>query len=118
MQFAPVSFWAKGSAKRRTVAFGVFGFEIRGLRRSMTAVSTGGSTGATTGSAGCCGDGSHTGMTCTVGCAGSGAAGGMSCCGTGKADAARNPSGQVFAPTLQDAGRGWLSIGRDLFRRT
>ena len=118
MQFAPLSSSAKGSAKRRAVAFGVFGFEVRDLRRSTTAVSTGGSAGATTGCAGCCGDGSHIGMTCTVSCAGSGAAGGMSCCGRGKADAARTPSGQVSAPTLQDAGREWLSIGRGLFRRT
>ena len=118
MQFAPLSSSAKGSANRRALAFGVFGFEVRRLQLSTTAVSTGGSAGSTTGWAGCGGDGSHIGMTCTVGCAGSGATGCTSCCGRGTADVARNPSGQVSARTLQGVGRGWSSIGRGLSRRT
>jgi hypothetical protein len=119
MQFAPPSSSAKGSAKCRGVTICVFGFEIRGLRRSTTAaVPTGGSAGSATGCAGWRDDGSHGAMTCTVGHAGSGARRRVSCGGRGGADLARDPSGHVSARTFRGAGRGRPSVGLGLPRRT
>ncbi len=114
MQFAPLSSSANGSAKRRVVTFGARGFDVGDFRSSATAVST----GSAIGSAGCCGVGSHTAMTCTAGSADLGLIFGMSRSGGGGADFARNPSGQVSARTCHGAGRGRCSAGFVLSRRT
>lgn len=75
VQFAPSSSAAKGSAKRRVVAFEWLDAALCCTWCPMVGMLLDTATGSSSVKAGFCGDGSHAGMTCTTGGAGLGVIG-------------------------------------------